>query len=174
MNLLNQLSIDYTYQFTKKKKEWCKSFLYDFYLERNGLNIIIETNGRQHYEENGLQKLGNYTLEEQQENDYIKRQLALSNNVNFYIELDCRKSEREWVKNSILNSKLPEILSFKENDIKWEECEKFTMTSLVRKACEIKMEHPEYSNKRIGELINRSIPTVISYLKRGKLIGWLK
>ena len=82
MSVLDQLSVNYTYQLSKKKLEWCGSFIYDFYLEVNGKNIIIETNGRQHYEENGLHKLGNYTFAEQQENDYTKRQLALSNNVN--------------------------------------------------------------------------------------------
>lgn len=174
MSVLDQLSVNYTYQLSKKKLEWCGSFIYDFYLEVNDKNIIIETNGRQHYEENGLHKLGNYTFTDQQENDYTKRQLALSNNVNYYIELDCRKSENQWIKNSIMTSKLPEILSFEEDNIKWDKCEEFTTTSLVRKACEIKLEHPEYSNERIGELINKSVPTVISYLKRGKVIGWLK
>lgn len=174
MNVLDQLSVNYTHQLSKKKLEWCGNFIYDFYLEIGGKNIIIETNGRQHYEENGLQKLGNYTFADQQENDYTKRQLALSNNIDYYIELDCRKSENQWVKNSIMISKLPNILSFEEGDIKWNECEEFTTTSFVRKTCEIKLKNPNYSNKTIGELINKSVPTVISYLKRGKTIGWLK
>lgn len=174
MNVLEQLSMNYTYQLSKKKQRWCGSFIYDFYLDIDNKKVIIETNGIQHYEENGLQKLGNYTFVEQQENDYIKRQLALSNGIDYYIELDCRKSNIQWIKNSIMTSKLPEILSFIEEDIEWNKCEEFTATSFVKKACEIKLEHPEYSNEKIGELINRSIPTVISYLKRGKAIGWLK
>jgi len=173
ISLLDQLNIKYIYQLTKKSQEWCDSFMYDFYIEIEKEKIIIETNGCQHYEINGFQKLGNYTLEDTVNNDYTKRQLALSNGITDYIELDCRNSNLNWLKKSILESNLPIILDFKESDIDWSKCEEATTKSYVKIACQIKKENPSYTIEKIGDVLQRSNPTIISYLKKGKTLGWL-
>ena len=175
MNLLEQLNIKFIRQLSKKHFKWCNNFLYDFYIDINNTQIIIETHGKQHYEENGFHKLNNSSLENEFNNDYVKYQIAkVFGNINEYIELDCRKSELTWIKNQILKSKLPQLLNFIENDIDWKLCELACASSLVKKTCDLKNKHPEYTNSIISDLMGISIPTVISFLKRGKFIGWIK
>lgn len=105
MSILDQLKIDYKSQVSKKDFTWCNRYRYDFYLP--DYNMIIETHGLQHYEECTLT---NRTLIEEQENDKNKRELALSNGIDFYIELDCRKSKVKWIINSIKKSELNKFL----------------------------------------------------------------
>lgn len=57
-----------------------KLFRYDFYIK--DYNLIIEFNGRQHYEETGIFSM---TLEENQRRDNIKIKEALNNNFNLLI-----------------------------------------------------------------------------------------
>ena len=116
ISLLDQLNINYVKEYSPK---WSNNKRYDFYLK--DYNYIIETHGKQHYTQYGFKSLGGKTLEEEQENDEYKKQLALKNNIDNYIILDCRKSELKWIKNSILNSDLNNI--FNLNEVDWLKCE---------------------------------------------------
>ena len=116
IELLEQLNINYVKEYSPK---WSNNKRYDFYLK--DYNYIIETHGKQHYTQYGFKSLGGKTLEEEQENDEYKKQLALKNNIDNYIILDCRKSELKWIKNSILNSDLNNI--FNLNEVDWLKCE---------------------------------------------------
>lgn len=109
-NLLKNLSVVF-----KKEKtfDWSQNKRYDFYIPK--LSCIIEVHGLQHYFYTGFSR----SLEEEQENDKLKEQLAKENGIKHYIILDCRKSEMEWVKNSILNSQLNEL--FDLSNINWKE-----------------------------------------------------
>ncbi|MGW6611622.1 hypothetical protein ACWF7H_28460, partial [Peribacillus butanolivorans] len=102
-SLLTQLEIEFEFQITF---DWSKNIKtnnpkldgtkrYDFYL--NEINTIIETEGRQHFEETGFELLGGRTLQEEQENDRIKKSLAIVNEINNYIVIDCRESEIEFI-----------------------------------------------------------------------------
>lgn len=42
-----------------------------------------------------------------------------------------------WVKNSIMRSKLPQLLNFKEEDIDWIQCDKYARTGITKKICEV-------------------------------------
>ena len=44
--------------------------------------------------------------QEQREIDRIKRELALKNGISEYIELDCRYSDKNYIKESIIKSNL--------------------------------------------------------------------
>src|SRR5574344_202584 len=48
--------------------------------------------------------------------------------------LYCRKSELEYIKNNIFESKLNEI--FDLSKIKWDECEEFALSNRVKEACD--------------------------------------
>ena len=117
-NLLKQLRVDFIYQYSKTNSKWCNKYRYDFNFNLNNEEYIIETHGEQHYEE-GFSRYGGQTLEQIQENDKNKYNLAIENGIKpeNYIVIDCRKSDLEFIKNNIINSKLNEI--FNLDNIDW-------------------------------------------------------
>lgn len=167
MCVLKQLNVNFIPQLTKRIFEWVGKYRYDIYFEINNKKYIIEVNGGQHYEETN--RKGARTLEEEQENDKLKKELALKNGIDCYIELDCRKSELEWIKNSILNSQLNELFDLSQID--WSECERFCRGSFLVDCCKMWNEHENYTTKDIGKLLNLPRTTVGTYLKRGAKIG---
>ena len=130
--------------------------------------------GNQHYED---KPNFNTSLKEQQNNDIYKYNLAIQNGIRpeNYIVLDCRKSELEWIKNSVLNSRLNEV--FDLNDIDWQECEEYALGNLVKEVCDYWYEHyeikgEELSTRLLGEIFGISKGTIRDYLKKGTLVGW--
>lgn len=171
--LLIQCNINFIREYSKAQSNWIKdNKRYDFYFECNNKKYIIETNGMQHYKY-GFETCGGRTLEEEKENDRIKRELALSNGIDEYIELDCRKSELEWIKNSIMNSNLPYILNFKEETIDWIECNEKAIKNFIKIVCEF-YETNKYikTNKQIAYEMKISNTTLYKYVKHGELLGW--
>lgn len=140
----------------------CGNKEYDFYLKDN--NILIETNGLQHYEECGFSRRSYY---EESENDKLKEKLALNNNVKEenYIVIDCRYSKFEYIKNNILNNEKINKL-FNLSKIDWNSCEEEALSSYLVKAC-------EYYNQGIGhmeiaKIMDIDFKTVKRYLKRAR------
>ena len=165
-NVLKQLDLDIISQLTKINLKWCDKYKYDFYIPN--LNCIIETHGLQHYKNTS----GIYikSLKEEQENDKIKKELALNNDIINYIIIDCRYSKLEWIKNNIMQSELPQLLNFKEEDIDWLKCHEYTIISLVKIICRL-----WENNTSIKEIKNKfkiSDVTIRKYLKQGVLLNW--
>lgn len=134
INMLQQLNIEFK---TEKTFLWSKNVRnsnpklngrkrYDFYIEE--LNCVVETHGKQHYVE-GFKIPRNKTLQEEQENDKLKKRLALENGIKYYITINCMKSELNWIKNNILKSKLSEL--FDLSKINWLKCEEYANNNLV-------------------------------------------
>lgn len=168
-NILKQLNIKFETQLSKTKFEWCKNKLYDFYLSE--YNCIIETHGRQHYERaKGFYK----TLEEEQENDRCKERLAKENGIENYIVIDCRRSDLEWIKNSILNSKLNEFFDLSKID--WLKCEEFAINfNIVKEVCEYWNHKEDWETiKDLAKIFNCDPATIDSYLRKGENQGWIK
>ena len=117
INILRYKNIKFKKEFNKKDYKWCDKYKYDFYFELDGEKYIIETNGLQHYGK-GFNNLGGRTLEEEQQNDKFKKELALNNGIKEenYIVIDCRKSEFEFIKNNIINSRLNNIFDLSDAD----------------------------------------------------------
>ena len=164
-SFLEQLNMDFKTQLSKTTLDWCSSYQYDNYID--DINIIVETHGIQHYEEKKIWG----SLKEIQENDRIKEQLAKENGVRDYIVLDCRKSELEWIKNSIMKSELPQLINFKEVDIDWLRCHEHACSSIVKKACGL-WDSGTKSTLKIADLLKTNRNTIIRYLKQGVKIGW--
>lgn len=122
-SLLMQLGINFE---KEKDFEWSNNKRYDFYVKEK--SCIIETHGLQHYKHTGLKR----SLKEEQENDIFKLESAISNGIQNYVVLDCRKSNINWIKDSVMKSILPSIFGFKETDINWDECNDFGKTSLIK------------------------------------------
>lgn len=171
-NILEQLHISFKTQLNNSDFQWCKIYKYDFYFKLNNKQYIIETHGLQHYEESFQRIKSNKkikTLEEEQENDKLKEKLAKENGIEHYIVIDCRKSELEWIKNNILNSKLAKLFDLSKVD--WLQCHKFACSSLVKKICN--SWNGVYSNIELICLYFKfSRPTIIKYLKLGTKLGW--
>lgn len=165
ISVLNQLKVVYIKEYSPK---WIGQKRYDFYLPCN--NIIIETHGEQHYKYTGRGR----PLEEEQINDKYKKELALQNGID-YIILDCRKSELNYIKQSILNSKLSEIFDLSKID--WLKCESEASSNLVKQVCDYwylhnEINHEELSTTDIGKVFNLERGTICRYLKRGIVLGW--
>lgn len=114
--VFNQLNVDF-----KRYNifEWSNGKIYDFYIP--SLNLIVETHGIQHYVEVKFSNKQSKSLAEEQQNDIYKEKIAKSNGISNYIVLDCRKSEKNFLKNSILNSEMRSILDL--SIIDWDLCD---------------------------------------------------
>ena len=165
-SVLEQLQLDFISQLTTSTFKWCESYKYDF-MVKESRDIIIETHGAQHYNESTNFKR---TLKEEQENDRLKKELALSNGVKEYIVIDCRKSELDFIKQNILNSKLNEL--FDLNKIDWLKAEEFALSNLVKRACEYKKNNTSLTTTQIGEIMRLDRHTILDYLKKGSKLGW--
>lgn len=171
------LSHDTTFEWSKNIKhenpKLCGDKRYDFYIIP--LNYIIETHGGGHYLENGFITLGGKTLEEEQENDILKKELAINNGIKKenYIIIDCSLSDIEFIKNNVLCSRLAELFDLSRID--WLKCHEVACGSLVKTACDFKKENPKLSTSDIGVLMNNiSYITIGRYLKQGSQLGWCK
>ena len=97
---LNVSKVKFIHQLSKTTFSWCGNYRYDFYLL--DYNCIIEVHGLQHYEPS---KFFRIDFEDEIKNDTNKKELALSNNINRYIEIDARLSDFNYLKNSVLSNK---------------------------------------------------------------------
>lgn len=168
ISVLNQLNIKYEREFSPN---WSNSRRYDFYLPN--YSIIIECHGEQHYKQTGRKEAR--SLEEEQENDKLKEQLALQNKIDNYIILDCRNSDLNWIEQSIINSKLSEM--FDLSNIDWIKCEEFALSNQIKRVCDYWHLHNEINNGNlntvdIGNVFNLERTTIIKYLKKGTKLGW--
>lgn len=160
ISLLDQLHFKYQLQYSPN---WADDKKYDFYIPN--YNCIVETHGGQHYKD---QKRGR-SLKEEQENDLLKENVARLNGIIKYIVLDCRESVEEWIKNSIMNSDIPNLLHFTDNDINWSKCNIDALSSKVKYAAVL------WSNGlsigKIAKNINVNACTVTRWLKKAANCG---
>lgn len=168
-SMMSQIGINFKTQVTRTVFNWCDK-RYDFYIP--SLNMIIETHGIQHYEE--TRRNGARTLEEEHENDRLKKELALNNGIEHYIELDCRHSNLEYIKNSILNSDLSKLFDLSKID--WLKCEEFSLKNIVKEVCDYWNNKDEWETTctiaNNNEWGISGISTIIRYLKIGSELGW--
>ena len=158
INILKQLDLDVITQLTRVTFEWCKDYRYDFYIP--SLSMIIETHGRQHYKRS-FEGCGGRTLEEEQENDRLKKELALNNNIKSYIVVNCSYSSLNWLKENVIK----ELDNYFDlSNIDWNLAWENSLKSLV---WESKRLHEEgYNNKQIAEILGINRKTVEDYKKQ--------
>lgn len=133
----NSLGEKYFYQVIKSLDENVEvekylnenfSYRYDFYGEINGKTWICEIQGKQHNTKS-FETCGGRTLEEEIENDKLKKEYALSQGIDYYVQIDSKESGFNQLKESIINSKLSELYSF--DDVDWIECYRKSLMSDV-------------------------------------------
>ena len=161
-SIFKQLDIEFETQYSPK---WIKGKRYDFYIPK--FNAIIEVHGEQHYNYTGRGR----SLQEEQENDKLKEEIALNNGIN-YIVIDCRKSELDWIKDNILKSKLNNL--FDLDNINWFKCEKFAISNnLIKIACEYKKNNPNMTCAEIGRIIGYERHAIKRWIEKGKKLNWI-
>lgn len=161
--LLNKLSILSVREVSKTTLSWCKNYRYDFYIP--SLNMIIETHGVQHMKHTGFAR----SLKDEQENDRLKRELALNNGINKYIEIDCRKSELSWLRDNV-TKELDEYIDL--SCVDWDRVWMDTQKSKVIEVWDLWNEG--LSVVKICKKLNLGKTTVRRYLHRGNSIGYCK
>ena len=116
--LFNKIDFEY-----HKRFKWSQRKEYDFYLKKE--KIIIEVHGMQHYKYSfSFKGFKNRNLEEEQENDKLKYNMAKQHGLN-YIVIDARYSEYYFLRKNVLNSNLKEIVDIENVD--WEKISKFCL-----------------------------------------------
>lgn len=158
-NLLKSLGIAFAKEYSLDNKKT----KYDFYI--SSMNLIIETHGIQHYE----RSMGGRTVEEEKANDKYKHELALSKGIKHYIVLDCRHSEMEWIKQSILDSELSTLFNLQEID--WITIARQSEKSLIK---EIADYYNEYGGllKEVASHFNIGTTSASRYLKKATKLGF--
>lgn len=154
------VALGYTYD-----REYSPVFVrpkrYDFYVP--GLNLIIEIHGKQHYEDNCFYE----ALSTVQENDILKRQLALSNGIEHYIELNFSSTELNKLNIEIINKLkniIPSIIQLDFHQIHLQSQEPIT------KQC-WDLYNKGYKQIDIQKELKISHASVQRYLAKGKELG---
>lgn len=166
-SLLEQIGV---YFETEKFFDWSNNRLYDDYIEYDGLKIITEQHGQQHYFRQFNKN--SRTVEEEIKNDKYKYDLALSNGIDRYFIIDSSTSTLEHMKDSIINSGLLVELDVDENIIDWLLCDKFATSNFAKQVCEYKNNHPYLLHTEIANNLHISYGTVSKYLTKGLKLGW--
>lgn len=163
-SLLDQLSVEYNPEF---RDEWTSGYVYDIVNE--DLSLIIENHGIQHYEEIKFSNSDDTTLKDRESIDNYKMNIAKNYGIKYYIIIDCRRSELEWIKNNIMSSDLPAILNFTEDDIDWNKCHEHALSSKIKSAADL------WNNgltiKEISIQLKICTATVSDYLRKASNIG---
>ena len=146
--------------------------IYDFVINANNI-IIIEVHGKQHYQHGFCEFDGGRTLADEQSNDEFKKNLAIANGISdkHYIVIDARESDPEWIKDSILNSRLSEIYHFSEDDIDWGKCNEVACKNAVHMVCDLYMSGVT-SVMALSRQTGYCKKTIHKYLKLGVVNGW--
>ena len=161
-HVLSQLNLIITPEYSPI---WAENKRYDDYIHE--YNIIVENHGLQHYKEN---QFNTRTLEEEQCNDEYKYNLAIKNRINEYIIIDCRYSDMNWIKKSIMSSALPGILNFNESDINWIKAAEYASNNL--KKCAADLFNSGYHINQIADILFKDSTSIRNWLKEATKIGW--
>lgn len=165
--LLSNIGVEFEIE---KVFEWSKNKRYDFYIGK--LNAIIEMNGAQHYEEVKWSSEKSITLDDEIKNDKFKEEVAKENGIIFYFQIDCRKSDPEYIGKSIERSGLLNLLGCDSESIDYTDCDKFATSNFAKTICTFKEIHADATLHEISDIFKISYKTVLEYVKRGNKFGW--
>lgn len=158
-HLLDNKKIEFQHEVSFK---WSERKRYDFYI--SSLNTIVEVHGIQHYEQTN--RKGARTLQQEQENDSLKKDLTISNGIENYIVIDARESNLNWISKNILKSNLSTYLNIMESD--------FINLNLKHNLITLRIWNLWNSGlgvMAISEEMKMSKKAVGGYLKTGSVLG---
>lgn len=139
---------------------------FDIYFEYKNAAYIIELDGKigHGYFEYNTANNEKYGVTQ----DLVKEQLASKHGVHV-IRIDARVSSCDYIRNSIMNSELVDILNLKETDIDWNLCANFAVSSLAVSARDLWEDG--FMIKDISAKLDVSSSTVKRYLKQMVEVG---
>lgn len=150
--------------------DWSLGKIYDDYIEYNGKTIIIEMQGAQHFDRCISEK--SRTLKEEKENDSLKMEIALNNGIDYYFQIDARKSDCIFLKESIIDSGLLNVLNVSDDDINWSKCDEIATSNHYRTISEYHESMPYLSVEEIAKHFNTNMSHVMKAVKAGLKFGW--
>ena len=170
-NILEQLDVAFDYH---KVFEWSKTTTngvryYDFYIPDK--NLIIETHGAQHHQRafsEGIQTAR--TIEQERTNDQFKKDLAFKNGITNYIEVDCSKSDSNFIFRSILSSGLLDILNKEHTSVDIYAADTFAASNLIKLCSELW--NAGTSIEDIAARLKLHKDTIRKYMYKADKFGW--
>lgn len=168
-NILDSLGIEYKYHVKIKDKYFIfkdKKYKpeYDFQINYNNKNVLIEMDGNFHNRPHGHSSM---TIQDIEYIDFQKDKLAIDNGYEI-IRIDCRISDYDYIIKSILSTDLKNIVDTSKLD-------KIALNTLSYKskmleACQL------YNNGfkiiEISSKIKTNTRSVREYIKKGTELGW--
>lgn len=158
--ILQENNIEFEYDVSREQPQGKR---YDFYLSK--YNWIVEVHGKQHSNSNGFNSLRERNLEEEQENDRLKEELAKKNRIDKYIVVDAIESSLGHLYQSVIRSELVHVLP----NIDLASIGKRMASSFVLEVCKLWEEGVFIKDIATKAKLTRS--TVRAYLKRGRDAG---
>lgn len=160
--LLNELDVNYV---RDSGTGWSGKKRYDFYIKE--MSMIIETHGMQHYDDSRAM-FSKRVKRDELDNDEYKKELAISNGIQHYIEIDCRWSSFDYIYDSIMSSDMTDLFDLSRVD--WERVEVEALRSEIIRVCDA------YNGgitdiEQLASMFNLDRSTVRDYLERAKEAG---
>ena len=162
-SLLLQSNVQFVSQYSP---EWIKPKKYDFYLP--DYNVIVEIHGEQHRKGWGTK---DHDLEYQIQNDTYKRNTALDNGVDTYIEIDYNCQQFDEFKENIMTSKLSNLIPLE--NVYWGKCMNDSLKSISTIIWEMwnNKKDINISTMDLSKELNVDKSTISRYLKLGNELG---
>ena len=161
-NVMYQLAGQCNYVEFEWFEKWENKYIYDVYFEKNNKKYVIEMHGEQHY-----RGWKGHNVEEIQDNDNVKKNLAILNGV-IPIIIDARKSDFDYIFNNISCSLLCKILDLSKIDCKL--CKENSTKNIVKMVCQ------DYNaGVTTSELMDKyklCRSSIVNYLHKGTELAW--
>lgn len=163
--LLTQLSISFERQYAVRFRENGRNtfYKYDFYDPEQAL--VIETHGPQHFLAGVFERMGGQSLEEIQENDRAKKQLANEKLGLRYLDLDCRKSDPDWIRREAVKK----LTMYPLECVDWEKLRQDANRALILELIRLRVQG--YTLTQIGAAVHMDPSTVCGKLKKAQRDG---
>ena len=158
---LKETSIIYEYKINRKEGGY---FYYDGYFEKDGKEYCVEMDGDQH-------RTGSFVKNEKRnvkERDKEKEECLREKGIEL-IRIKCYKSEINYIKNNIIDSKLAEL--FDLSNIDWDKIDENSQKTWVKLICK-DFSSGDYSVEKLINKYNLKKPTILKSLKKGNKFGW--
>lgn len=149
-NLLTELNIDFEFEYRNKEWQELGRRRYDFYIEDK--SIIIEADGGQHFDPR---------FPEIRINDEEKEEIAIRHGIQYYIHIDCSKSNMDYISKNILSSKLSELYDL--SNINWDLINYKSNQITLDIVCDL-LEQSNYNITVVSQIMKIDRVTISRYL----------
>ena len=170
IELLRQLQVNFDYEITFS---WANQYRYDAVIytskeKTEHYNILIEmdggyNHGRYTYKENA--NVEQILIGRNEILDDLNKEIVALENGNYLVRIDCQKSDVDYIKENILNSKLAEWLDL--SDINWDECDKFASKNIIKSMANYIIDNPDVTFNILKEkFFYKSNSTIHKHLEK--------